>query len=503
MTNAAVRHLRAGPWIVAPAMPVAAMLGVVLFYLGAGQAALLHFLGIASSGVVFAYVAVLVGLCAFAVRRIEGAIPWSRYASCLAIAAAVLMLGGEGHVFYANVDWQVRDAVLADMVRWPWPFAYAGFGAPEMLRAPIGMYLVPALVGKSAGLPAAHWALLLQNSFLLGSLLALGSLLFPTTRARRIALCVILVFSGMDTIGVLLARPELVWPLDGHIDDWAPQLQYSSMLTLAFWVPHHAISGWMGGLLFLLWRRKMLPLGAFLTAAPLCLIWSPLGVMGTIPFAMLACGQAIAERSFRWTDLLLPALASLLVIPSLVYLGLDAGRVGARLVSVAPILYLLFETVEVIPILVLTLAFGRTRVQDSALLCTIASCLAIFPFVALGENDDFVMRASIPALLILALIAAERLAEAPQSRHRTLLMLVLAIGALTPAREIYRALLFRATPFPACDVAAAWQESYPEFGMHTYFARLSSLPRYLHVVPMAMAPPTHGPCYDRPWKLPR
>lgn len=502
-SDAAVPRGRSGVAASERSVPAARLVAALMLFLGAGQLGLLCFLGLASPGGVALYAAALAAVCAGAAKPIGRVIPWRRLLSCLLVAFAVLLLGGEGHLFYANVDWQVRDAVLADMIRWPWPFAYARSGSPEILRAPIGMYLLPALVGKAAGIAAAHGALLVQNSLMLGSLLALGSLLFETARARRIALGVVLAFSGMDTVAVLLARADMLWPFDVHVEGWAPQLQYSSMLTLAFWVPQHAIAGWLGGLLFLLWRRGIVPLRAFLGSLPLCLLWSPLAVIGTIPFALLAAGQAIAARRLRWADLLIPTLSALLAAPSLLYLGLDAGRVGMRFVPVAPLLYVLFEAVEVVPLFLLAAALGGAKTYGRPVLLLVACCLAAFPFVGIGENDDFVMRASIPALLVLALIVAERIADAPPSSRRAQLILVLALGALTPARELYRAVIYRPTPFPDCDVAAAWQESFAAFGMHTYFARASSLPPALRIVPAATAMPTSRRCYARAWKVPR
>jgi len=68
--------------------------------------------------------------------------------------------GGTGHWVFANADWHIRDAVLHDLVTGAWPVGYgAKDGVPTLLRAPLGYYLPAALVGKAAGLAAAHVAL--------------------------------------------------------------------------------------------------------------------------------------------------------------------------------------------------------------------------------------------------------------------------------------------------------------------------------------------------------
>ena len=73
-------------------------------------------------------------------------------AACAAVALVLCLLGGEGHVFYANDDWLTRDAVLADMARHPFPIVYTHKGSDFLLRAPLGMYMLPAAIGQTFGL---------------------------------------------------------------------------------------------------------------------------------------------------------------------------------------------------------------------------------------------------------------------------------------------------------------------------------------------------------------
>ena len=98
----------------------------------------------------------------------------------------MLLLGGEGRLLSAPTDWYVRDAVLADLGRNPWPFLYEASGGPTLLRAPLGMYLLPALAG-GGGQRALDLALLAANTAMLGLLLALAAALFAPGKPRRIA----------------------------------------------------------------------------------------------------------------------------------------------------------------------------------------------------------------------------------------------------------------------------------------------------------------------------
>lgn len=135
-----------------------------------------------------------------------------------------------------------------------------------------------------------------------------------------------------------------------------------------------------------------------------------------------------------------------------------------------------------------------------------AACLLLFPFVQIGENVDFMMRAGIAPLTMLAIRVAEALV-APAEPHRrwarTTLIAVLAIGAATPAQEVARSLLNRPAPRTACDVWTAWDQSFAMFGKATYFARLSRVPAAIRPAHPAAIPPGPARCWRRPWAVRR
>jgi hypothetical protein len=433
----------------------------------------------------------------------DARIPVVRWLACLAVAIVLLLLGGEGRIFYANLDWIVRDAVLDDMIRWPWPFAYAGHGAPLVLRAPLGMYLLPALAGKLAGQGGADATLLVQNGLLLSILLALGSTLFSTARARRIALVVVIAFSGMDTIGQLVTDPAGLLPLDAHISAWM-EIQYSAQLTQLFWVPQHALCGWFGAVLFLLWRDDRIALGSFLGVVPLLLIWSPLGAMGTMPFAALAAIETMVRGRLTVRDIVIPLLALAVAILPALYLQAAAGRVGVHLEGLPPGRYLFFEMIEVLPLLLSVWMASRFSRFGMATGLLVSACLLLFPFIVVGTGVDFVMRASIPALAILSVMVADLLSRPLPPRLRAGLVTILAIGALTPARELYRAVLLDSVPTPACDLWTVADRVWPQYGKDTYFASEAALPSILRPASPHIVAPLHAPlCWPSPWARPR
>lgn len=424
------------------------------------------------------------------------------WAGCIALAAAIYLLGGEGRFFYANVDWMVRDAVLRDMAIHPWPFAYTARGVPEMLRAPIGMYLLPALAMKGGGQIAGDLALLAQNSVLLGTLLALAAPLFANRRARLVALVVIVAFSGMDVIGAMLVDGIPGFLARDHLEWWTV-LQFSSHLTQAFWTPQHALAGWIGAVAFLLWRDRRLRLGLFLALVPLSILWSPLGAMGVLPFAALATVQAVRDRTIRPGDVLLPLAASFFVLPVLLYLSAAGESVGVRWNVERWQSLLVLHLLETVPFAWFALRRPPWRFGLATPLVAFATLLMVSA-VRIGWSSDVTMRASIPALAILAVIVADRLLRS-HGGERIAIVAVLAIGAVTGLAEVRRALNLPPAPAPRCSFIRAfdyWGPN-PNAAKSNYLAPIASLPRWIrpqHVMPITARDPAQ--CLAGPWPRP-
>lgn len=479
-------------------LPAGWLIAALLLWLGLDQLLLWRFLDIMP---VWAYplgMLLIVGLCVATVR----AMPDHRgptvaiLIACLAVALILLMLGGEGHFFYANIDWQVRFAVLRDMGLHPWPFVYGDQPVPALLRAPIGMFLVPALAAKAAGDRAGDLALLIQNSLMLAAMLSLGATLFDTRRAPLIALLIFLAFSGLDALGRMLFRGGL----SDHLENWA-YLQYSSTITLAFWVPNHALSGWIGALGYLLWRRDRLPLATYLSLLPLTALWSPLGLMGAMPFAALAAIRTLRLCALAPATLLYPALATLLAVPGLAYMSAAPADVGARIVALAPLQWGLFELLEVL-VYALPLAWlGRSNRFGLDTLLVATAWLLLIPFVQIGWSTDFMMRGSISALAILAVMLVDALGQGGMGRRWLIAMLL--IGSITGLAEIRRALAYPAAPQVRCSFSGAWDQSFGSFPKGSYLAPLPAMPAWVRPANPARihsVDPTR--CWDGAWHHP-
>jgi hypothetical protein len=376
------------------------------------------------------------------------AVTWPWGLGLAAVALGWTCLGGAGHLFYANADWGIRDAVLRDLTVVSWPPSY---GQPEgldlILRAPVAYYLPAATLGKWLGV---HWA-----DKLLLAWTGLGMLLFfqllPLSRQPlrwALGLASVVLFSGLDIVGGLLFYGT--WPPAGsHIEWWASAFQYSSHTTQLFWVPNHALPAWLAmALFFRHWRHP-----DFLRFAPMLFallpLWSPFAAIGMAPFyVLLLPGAARARWRFLHPLNLLPALLILAVTG--LYLTLDLASVPAQSQIGAGgvpldfmVLYSVFCTLEFGLLGLALFRHGKGPLLAMALLT-----LCVLPFFRMGPGNDIVMRGGIPALMLLCLIFLSSLQDLRLNLQDLAgTAVILLIGAITPMEEIYRALSQPSWPF--------------------------------------------------------
>lgn len=419
---------------------------------------------------------------------------------CFAVTVILLILGGEGRLFYATADWQIRDAVLADMGNHHWPFDYWLDGSSKLLRAPVGMYLVPALLGGSSQI-GRDWALLAHNMLVLGLLLSIGSALFEGRRGKWIALIVFVMFSGLDVIGNLIndaATGAADWD---HIERWAANYQYSSHITQIFWVPQHAFAGWTAALTYMLWRKGIAPIGLFAASLPLAALWSPLILFGALPFAVFAGVRALLTRAWNWRDILICGLAVLLAMPALLYLSAGAGSVGGGLFPMNPGAYFLLLLLEIAPFF-RPLLRDQDGASDHATILIAGLCLLLMPLWAIGMSNDFQMRASIMPLALVA-VAFARWADRVESRSgKAWFLVVITLGSVTGTAEIARAFRLAPSPAPRCSLAGVWHRQTGFAVAHdSYFAARNAFP--IRIDPrqrVSSAQPTD--CWGRSWNMP-
>jgi len=309
------------------------------------------------------------------------------------------------------------------------------------------------------------------------------------------------LFGGFDIIGNLLSVPHFLarWDVTTRLEWWAGKYQYSSMTTQLFWVPNHALGGWLTMGLLLRGQRgapiePLLPLVVVAVA-----LWSPLAALGIVPFVLWKLGAVVA-REHSVTRLRLRAWAPALIVGLVVaaYLTLDSSRiprgwtVGNNGVEIGDIARDLFLQVRFFLLEAGFIGFAILAIRRCSQIVLALSVLALLPLVSFGAANDFVMRVSIPSLTMLAIGACLALTrDALNARTRAkkvVLGCMLAVGAVMPFQEFARAAVLKSWPIDlrATLIGAACGQYLPP-----YVARLSGQPiehmlRRPHPIPLGL-----------------
>jgi hypothetical protein len=426
------------------------------------------------------------------------------------------VLGGADHLAFANADWHIRDAVLHDLVASPWPVGYGLLdGKESILRAPVAFYLPAALVGKGFGLAAAHIAM--------GCWTALGATLFlmqvlSLTPSRwgtgLLVAAVVILFSGLDIVGSLLndgPRFRSDWNITTHLEWWAGKFQYSSMTTQLFWVPNHALAGWLSiGLLCRHQRSDRLNLLLPVLVVAVAL-WSPLTALGLVPFVLLrVVGDSVRDRSWR---LMLPQVWAPAVLIGLVisaYLILDPGGISKG-VAVGgrndPAILDLLQQAQFFLLEAGLIGAAIFALRPSPQVAMAMIVLALLPLIYFGPANDLVMRGSIPSLAVLTIFAClalvDQVPDLAGRRKKAALGVLLLIGAVTPIAEIARAILLPAWPInmSATLIGANCGHFAPHYVARRGGSAIDRLMRETHRLPLGPQGPAacSNPAFELMW----
>jgi hypothetical protein len=264
---------------------------------------------------------------------------------------------------------------------------------------------------------------------------------------------IFVAFSGLDIIGTLVTNPGRLgaggWE---HVEWWAAQWQYSSNVTLLYWVPHQALAGWIAMGLILSARRGPMgrPRVAFLVA--LLPLWSPFVTLGALVYVIADFfeGRAWLQRASSYASMTNLCGLLLLLLYALFFgsklnttslPGFDAPTphgfilfaprepAGWSTVLAQLPLFCLFE----FGFYALALAGGaviRAGHARSVFMVTVAS-LCLLPLYRYGYNNDTAMRVSIPALFVLCVLVGRVLLDPTTPKLRRMaLAALLGVGSL-------------------------------------------------------------------------
>ncbi len=399
----------------------------------------------------------------------------------LCIVGLWVLLSGIDGFGFQNVDFDARNAVFRDLIGYPWPVRYDYSASPPLQQAYgnsgalvyyLAYWLPSALIGKWLGWDAANHALFFWS--VLGVLLSILLICRYNKAFLPITALAFVFWSGMDFIGTMLYDPPSALkaalagqPLQfrgivgqtlallfggSHLEEWTASAvgivvwQYSSFTTQLFWVFNQAIPAWIVTALLLNQQDKK----SLVYTYSLVLLFAPLPAIGLVPFLVYRLLEGVTwDRILHVRDILRETLsvqntvvpASLAAI-AVAYLGAQGAEPVQGFVwqfhqiDVWLILgYVAFCVLEFALFAVLLMSYKGGR----GLVATAMAVLFVLPIYKFGVTSDLVMRASIPALLVLFVIGMQYLAsEAPSRARRFVLMAILLIGAVTPLHEIAR-----------------------------------------------------------------
>jgi hypothetical protein len=379
----------------------------------------------------------------------------------IAVVAVVGMawaaMGGGSHFFYANPDWVVRDAVLADLTYSDWPPSYQYLdGVHYLLRSAIGFFLPVAALGKLLGVDWLAKLVFVWTS--IGAVIFLLLLPLPSRIGGRLlaALAIVIFFSGMDLLGNLIVHGH--WPIFPLRLEWWTRFSLTSFSGTLLWGPNHALPLWIGTALFYRhWKHPdFVPYLCLLL--PVTPLMTPFVLPGMAPFLLLLAADRIRSRAGFGRLSPFALLAGLLIGGLLVRLltfdidgiltrnTLEEGIAQADDGGFALLKsYLIFVLMEFGILALVLIPLLRHSIGLAWLSVAVLLALPLFYF---GPSNDLMLRVSVPPLMFLCILSVRELTD--ESRRLTarhgLLIAILLIGANTPFNELWRAATFRRVP---------------------------------------------------------
>lgn len=225
---------------------------------------------------------------------------------------------GIGGFFYQSSDHHYRNAVFRDLIFEQWPVIYEDYGTGLVYY--LGIWLIPALVGKILGLlpisvdmiwSLSGMALLVWCTLgVVLVMLYLCTLLKIKTKMEIVIILLVLVcFSGMDVIGNDGAITD-------HVEWWSGYFQARSNTTSLFWAYNQCIVIWLMVVMF--FREKI---ENYLLLGAIGLFYAPFPTIGLIPI-VLVMGYVQEKNIFKYFKrvISLPNTIALLVIVPICYL---------------------------------------------------------------------------------------------------------------------------------------------------------------------------------------
>lgn len=396
------------------------------------------------------------------------------------VALLWCILGGQGGLWAQAPDWSARNAVFHDLITYSWPVYYDN--ETTMLVYYINHWLPAAALAHALYIITGNISLcwMLGNALLLiwttmGVFLVelLVTCLLRSVSAKQVAfaVCLLVLFSGMDVVGLFSRAAigfydlnETIFNKDSllylHLEWWTGGgvYQFSSNTTLLFWVFNQSIVPWICLCSLMLQRN----LSSYLLILVCCFATGPFACIGLAIIALalftVSCVRMNkkGELHIAIRSILSPVnIASLpigfvyacyfLVNQSVVSTG-ERMQVFGLVPGTSIVLVAVFIFLEAGMLLILV----YKEYCRNPLYWVVGIMLLIVPFIHFGSMYEVCCRVSIPALFCLMLMCgrflqAKRIDMSARPLRSNLsagcLVVCLLVGSATPVLEITRGVI--------------------------------------------------------------
>lgn len=353
---------------------------------------------------------------------------------------------GIGGIWVQRWDHHARNAVLRDLIDYPWPVIYPKTG--NALVYYFVYWLVPALVGKVAGWFLANLTLLIWSyiGIIFTSLLLCYHLKVHSI-GRVLVLTLTLIFWGglcfvairiMDILGWHQVSIGASYGWTDYIKDGSNYpygYQYTPNTGLIKWVFNQTIVPWLISVIFLINKQRI---SHYAFIGLLMLPYGPLPFIGM--FAIMVCMGIsqirkdnilqLVEKSFSIENVL-----SIIILLPIFYLFFKCNVTADSMKLYVPINLFTLKRFFVL-VLFYLVQFGIYAFlifkdyKKEPIFWIVIFSLIIIPNLQIGVGHDFCMRASIPALFILMIMVLDFIFKHelnPLSQNYRLVMLIISL----------------------------------------------------------------------------
>lgn len=382
---------------------------------------------------------------------------WKKDEECIRISKKTLLIAllfitfmcwhtGIGAFTGQAGDWHKHNAVLHDLIEKQWPVIYYTSYGESMLSYYIGFYLLPSLMGKITGsfrmAELTMFVLTVVGIYLVWMLMVALS---KADKAQKQLLVLIILFfyGGMLALGQAVCGSLYPENFPYGSQEWmnpeTVKIQYSSNWSLLKWVPGQTIVPWMATAMLLLRKQKI---ETYVMIGLPVVLYSGFAMVGLAVMMVALCvieiccrrKEAIREM-FSVSNLMLATVIGAILLlyfwgnitgdkpDYLTFHLLDYGK--------KKIFYFLFAFFMFAYYAVLI--FKENKKNAVYWITVIA--LGIYPLFSMGAQNDFTMRASIPALFTSMILVIRYLfldIKTDTTVKKTLLAAGLVVGMLYP-----------------------------------------------------------------------